>query len=87
VPDAKFHTDLPVSFVRVGLYLIKNVTRLDVVRSVAGDKDILTRSEWHPDRFEQFQRELRDSVIAVGDALSATSAAEADRLWREAFGE
>jgi Nucleotidyltransferase domain len=87
VPDDRFHTYLPVSFVRVGLYLLQEVSRTTVVNSVAGDKDILVPQEWHPDRFEQFQGELAPSIIAAGEALSATTTTEANRLWRGAFGE
>jgi hypothetical protein len=87
VLDAKFNTYLPLSFVAVGIYLIQEVTRSTVVYSIAGDKDILVPQEWHPDRFEQFQAELTPSIIAVGEALSATTATEANRLWRKAFGE
>lgn len=87
VLDAKFNAYLPLSFVAVGLYLIQDVTRNTVVYSVAGDKDILVSTEWRPDRFERFQRELTPSVIAAGEALSATPATEANRLWRKAFGE
>jgi hypothetical protein len=87
VPDDRFNTYLPVSFVRVGLYLIQEVSRTTVVNSVAGDKDILVSPEWLPDRFEQFQGELAPSIIAAGEALSATTTTEANRLWRKAFGE
>jgi hypothetical protein len=87
VPDAKFNADLAVSFVAVGLYVTQHVKRTNVVMSVAGDKDILVSTEWQPEKFEQFQRELAPSVIAAGDALSATTATEANRLWRQAFGE
>lgn len=87
VPDNSFSTDLAVSFVGVGLYLLQDVTRSTVVNSVAGDKDILVASEWHPDKFEQFQRELTDSVIAAGKAIRATTTTEANRLWRQAFGD
>ena len=80
-------TYLPVSFVRTGLYLLRHVTRHSVVMSVAGDKDILVDREWHPDRCEQFQAELTPSIIAAADALEATTSTEANRLWRQAFGE
>jgi hypothetical protein len=87
VPDSEFSTYLPVSFVGVGIYLIQEVSRSTVLNSVAGDKDILVSTEWHPDRFEQFQAELTPSIVAAGQALSATTATEANRLWRKAFGE
>ena len=87
VPDSAFSTDLAVSFVGVGLYLLQDVTRSTVVNSVAGDKDILVESEWHPDKFEQFQRELTDSVISAGKAMRASTTTEANRLWRQAFGD
>lgn len=86
-PDSSFSNDLAVSFVGVGLYLVRSLTRNSYVSSVAGDKDILVASEWHPDKFEQFQRELLNSIILAGDALSASTATEANRLWREAFVE
>jgi hypothetical protein len=86
VPDSEFRSYLPLSFVYVGLYLLQKVSRATWVWSVAGDKDILVPEEWHPDRFEQFQKELRDSVIDAGDAVQASTTAEADRLWRRAFG-
>jgi hypothetical protein len=87
VPDSEFAADLAVSFVQVGLHLVQDVTRSSKVRSVAGDKEILSSAEWHPDRFDQFQRELTPSVIAAGEALSAPTVTEANRLWRQAFGE
>lgn len=87
VPDDRFRDYLPLSFVTVGLYLIKKVTRNTVVQSVAGDKDILVPEEWHPDRFEQFQRQLIDSVFAASQTFEASTSTEANRLWREAFGE
>lgn len=54
---------------------------------MAGDKDVLVTGEWDPARFEQFQRELAPSIIAAGGALAATTSTEANRLWRQAFGE
>lgn len=87
VPDDAFSSDLAVSFVGVGLYLIQDVSRSTVVYSVAGDKDILVESEWHPDKFEQFQRELAGSVVSAGKAMQASTTTEANRLWRQAFGE
>jgi hypothetical protein len=87
VPDSAFSADLAVSFVGVGLYLVQDVSRNTVVYSVAGDKDILVESEWHPEKFEQFQRELTDSVISAGKAMQASTTADANRLWRQAFGE
>lgn len=86
-PDSAFSPDPAVSFVGVGLYLLQDVTRSTIVNSVAGDKDILVEAEWHPDRFEQFQRELTDSVISAGRAMRAASSTEANRLWRQAFGD
>jgi hypothetical protein len=87
VPDKEFFLDLPLSFLAVGLYLTQDITRNTVVNSVAGDKDILVHGEWHPDNFEQFQRELMPSVVLVSRAMKATTSTEANRLWRQAFGE
>lgn len=87
VPDKAFNSDLAESFVDVGLHLLREVSRSTVVKSVAGDKDILVSSEWHPDKFERFQRELTDSVVNAGKALGASTTTEANRLWRAAFGE
>lgn len=87
VPDDQFSSDLALSFIGVGLHIIGDITRSDVVMSVAGDKDILVAAEWHPDKFEQFQRELAVSVMTAGKVLRATTSTEANRLWREAFGE
>ncbi|GLD02266.1 hypothetical protein Mkiyose1088_41320 [Mycobacterium kiyosense] len=60
---------------------------LMVIMSVAGDKDILVPAEWAPDDFEAFQRRLKSDTTYVLDAIRADSQAEADRLWKLAFGD
>lgn len=86
VPHGKFNSYLPLSFSGVALTTLE-YNRYSVIMSVAGDKDILTPSEWDPDSFTQFQTKLRSDVHLVLGAMQATSVAEADRLWKRAFGE
>jgi hypothetical protein len=58
-----------------------------VIKSVAGDKDILVRDEWHPDKFEAFQTALKPDLQRVVKAMQASTTQEANRLWKLAFGE
>jgi hypothetical protein len=86
VPNAEFNTYLPLSFASVALEII-GYSRYKVIRSVAGDKDILVIAEWHPDYFEAFQQKLLTDAKIVMNAMTATTRAEADRLWKLAFGD
>jgi hypothetical protein len=84
--DAKFDTYLPLSFAQVALEIC-SWTRNTVILSVAGDKDVLLSTEWQPERFEAFQSKLLRDVNFVVRALNATTATEANRLWKLAFGD
>jgi hypothetical protein len=86
VASAHFNSYLPLSFSSVALKILE-YNRYSVIMSVAGDKDILTPSEWDPDAFNNFQARLGSDVRLVLDAMQASTIAEADRLWKLAFGE
>jgi hypothetical protein len=86
VADSKFDNYLPLSFAAVALELV-SYSRYKVVYSVAGDKDILVPTEWHPDDFEAFQKRLLTDAQLGGVAMQATTSTEADRLWKLAFGD
>lgn len=86
VTSSAFNTYLPLSFASVAAEIL-GYTRLTRVPSVAGDKDILTSSEWAPGDFEQFQAKLAPDVKLVVDAMQASTQTEADRLWKLAFGD
>jgi hypothetical protein len=86
VPAAEFDTYLPLSFARVGLKLMR-YSRYEIIKSVAGDKDILVTNEWHPDHFVVFQQKLHSDIKRVIDAMAASTRSEADQLWRLAFGD
>lgn len=89
VPDERFSTDLALAFFSVGFWIEQNLpaSPTPVVWSVARDKDILVASEWHPDNYAVFVRQLAVSTTYIAGALQATSVAEAVRLWRLAFNE
>jgi hypothetical protein len=55
--------------------------------SVAGDKDILTESEWAPGNFTIFANQLSNVRPLLLAALQATSETDASRLWRGVFNE
>jgi Nucleotidyltransferase domain len=86
VADSRFADYLPLSFAAVASELVR-YPRHKVIYSVAGDKDILVTSEWHPDDFEAFQKKLRTDAQLVVNAMKATTSAEANRLWKLAFGD
>ncbi len=86
VASSKFDTYLPLSFASVGVELL-SYSSGTVILSVAGDKDILVPSEWPPSDFAAFQQRLTGDVKRVFDAMSASTEAEANRMWRLAFGE
>ncbi len=73
----------------VAYWLATNVpaSPVPVVLSVAGDKDILTGHEWHPDRYAVFHAQLMPAVVLTLAALKAKTEAEAIRLWRAAFND
>ncbi len=87
VPDSLFTGDPPATFLLVADHIVNKLTRISVIMSVAGDKDILTGAEWPPDKFETFQAQLSQSLGLVAQALNATSGWQAEQLWREAFNE
>jgi hypothetical protein len=84
--DSNFRAYLPRSLFNVGREIL-SWSRYKRINSVAGDKDILVTGEWSPDNFEAFKAKLKTDVAIVGRALTASSTAEADRLWKLAFGE
>lgn len=86
VASSAFSTYLPLSFAGVAVK-IADYSRHSVIMSVAGDKDVLVPAEWAPDDFEAFQRRLKSDTAYVLDAIRADSQAEADRLWKLAFGD
>jgi hypothetical protein len=85
VSNSKFSTYLPLSFAQVGLEIC-GWSRNTVINSVAGDKDILVKGEWHPDKFEAFQAQLAPDLQYVVRAMQASTTQEANRLWKLAFG-
>ncbi len=88
VPDHLFlFDDGAERFFVVGDHITKNISRYTVVNSVAGDKDILVNSEWHPDNYEKFRQTLEWAVIQVTVALRATTTDSARASWRKAFNE
>lgn len=86
VPKTAFNSYLPLSFAAVGAALMK-YTASTVIKSVAGDKDILLSSEWNYADFQEFQRLLTGDVKRVLDAMQASSTVEANQKWRLAFGD
>ncbi len=86
VPNDKFHDYLPLSFASVGLELI-GYTRNTVIKSVAGDKDILVSTQWRPQDFEDFQNHLLRDVKTVLEAVQSATESEANRRWQLAFGD
>ena len=86
VSNSKFNSYLPYSFASVGQEIL-SYTSSTYIPSVAGDKDILVSSEWAPSDFKVFQGKLTGDVERVWGAMTASSRAEADRLWKWAFGE
>jgi hypothetical protein len=86
VVSSKFNSYLPLSFAMVGAELL-TYSRSTVIKSVADDKDVLVPSEWSPSDFESFQRRLRPDIDRTLRAMQATSASEANALWRIVFGD
>jgi hypothetical protein len=86
IASAHFNSYLPLSFSGVALKILE-YSRFSVIMSVAGDKDILASTEWDPDAFLKFQARLGSDVRLVIEAMQASTVAEADRLWKLAFGE
>lgn len=86
VASDTFSSYLPLSFAKVG-FEICSWSRYKVINSVAGDKDILTAAEWHPDNFEAFKAKLAPDLRFVVRAIDASTTEEASRLWKLAFGE
>jgi hypothetical protein len=72
VADSKFDNYLPLLFAAVALQLV-SYSRHKLIYSVAGDKDILVTSEWHPDDFEAFQKKLLTDANLVVNAMKATT--------------
>jgi hypothetical protein len=74
---------LPLSFAAVALKLA--TWESSFIWSVAGDKNILDSTEWDPAKFAQFQAGALEAGGLVLDAIGASTEAEANRLWRQAF--
>ncbi len=87
VPANCFTSDRALTFYLVGTYIIQNIVPLSVLKTVAGDKNVLTSGEWHPAKFRQFRVELRGAVRRASLALKATSVDEAQYYWKKAFNE
>jgi hypothetical protein len=75
------------SFLAVAHYITSKLSAYSEVTSVAGDKNILTEHEWHPERFLQFQSQLAESVQLVAAAMHASNEDDARKYWRAAFNE
>jgi hypothetical protein len=86
VASATFSSYLPLSFASVALEIC-DYSRYAVIKSVACDKDILVPQEWHPDDFVRFQEKLLGDARIVVSAMTASTEAEANRLWKLAFGD
>ena len=86
-PNGLFSNDPVVTFMDIADHIEQNVNQYTYLPSVAGDKDILTESEWPLADFLQFQQRLEESVLYVQWALIATDTAEATRRWKKAFNE
>lgn len=86
VPKGEFNSYLPLSFTSVGVALLQ-YSSSTVIKSVAGDKDILLSSEWDFPDFKHFQKLLTGDVRRVLDGMRASSTVAADAAWRLAFGE
>ncbi|KZS71502.1 hypothetical protein A4G29_20360 [Mycobacterium kansasii] len=86
VSDDAFGTYLPLSFAGVAVKIIERSPH-SVIKSVAGDKDILVTEEWPSQDFAEFQRHLRSDMKYVLGAIQADTQVEADRLWKRAFGD
>jgi hypothetical protein len=84
--DRLFSTELALSFARVAVEIC-TWSRYRVIRSVAGDKDILRPEEWDPRKFELFKQKLTPDARLVIHAIQASSTQEANRLWKTAFGD
>jgi hypothetical protein len=86
VTNSRFNNYLPHSFFGVASQLLE-YNENTIIRSVAGDKDILVSNEWHASDFAWFQRFLSNDVQRVGEALNAKTSIDADRIWRSVFGD
>ncbi|MDQ3153862.1 MAG: hypothetical protein M3R63_19845 [Actinomycetota bacterium] len=86
VASSKFNTYIPRSFADAANEIL-GYTQRTRIPTVARDKDILVPGEWSPSDFSEFQQKLRRDVNFVLRAMSATTTAEANRLWKSAFGD
>lgn len=89
VPDDQFQSDLALAFVRVASYVAAHLPPhpAPLVRSVAGDRNILVESEWKAENYARFHAQVGKSVILLLCALKATSQSDASKFWRAAFNE
>jgi hypothetical protein len=86
VSDDAFSAYLPLSFAGVAVKIIER-SPYSVIKSVAGDKDILVSEDWPSHDFAEFQRRLKSDMQYVFGAIQADTPAEADQLWKRAFGD
>lgn len=89
VEDSQFLGDPAECFFMVGRWIVKSlpVASTTKIMSVARDKDILVGTEWSFAQYGTFYRQLDHSTGILAKALSATSGAEATRLWHLVFNE
>jgi hypothetical protein len=87
VSTTKFDSYLPLSFLQVGREICSWNPRTKILKSVAGDKDVLVTHEWHPQNFNEFKALLEKDLTFVVSAINAATASEANRWWKLAFGE
>ena len=82
----RFDSYLPLGFAQVALEICDWSTN-KVIKSVAGDKDILMPGEWEPKNFVAFQQRLLSDLNYLVKALNATTSHDANHYWRLAFGD
>jgi len=84
--NSKFSTYLPLSFASVATELLGYKPDTTRIPSVAGDKNILSSTDWRPEDFEAFKAMLLPDVKIIIDAMQASTQTEANHLWKLAFG-
>lgn len=86
-PNALFVPDTAERFAAL-LGWIQGLTyNGSVVKTCAGDKDILTSSEWPQGDFAVFQDRVAGDIKLIHGSLAAATADQATTLWRIAFND